>query len=108
MGIVAVLTGYAIYRLLIKLLRVSSRSRFIAGFVAGLLSLGLAGTLAGLEIGFSGEMTGSLVLSLEKSVPTMSVAHFALGIVEGLITGSVVSYLGLRDPSSIYAEAGLR
>jgi len=80
MGVVAVLVGYATYRVLTRLV-----PNFVAGITAGWLSLTLAGTACGIILGVS---WGSAL-----PIYVMSVWHAILGVVEGVITGSVISYL---------------
>jgi len=100
MGIVAVVAGYVLYRSLFKLLgkgMTSSKARFAAGFAAGWISLALAGTVCGIEIGVAGSYFGYGPTALSISLPVMAVSHTLLGLVEGAITGSVLAYLGSRE-----------
>jgi len=99
MGIVAVVASYALYRSLLKLLSkgmASSKARFAAGFVAGWISLALAGTVCGIEIGVSGSYFGYGSAALSISLSVMAISHTFLGLVEGAITGSVLAYLGSK------------
>ncbi len=107
MGIVATFIGYFIYKAVMLLLggRVETKiSRFIAGLLAGWISLGLAGTVCGVEVGFSGMILRRIGYSLEISVPVMAIWHFILGSVEGIITGSVISYIKSKNLLPIAAE----
>ncbi|ADM28238.1 cobalamin (vitamin B12) biosynthesis CbiM protein [Ignisphaera aggregans DSM 17230] len=108
MGIVATFTGYLIYKAIVYSMdRMGigiGESRFLAGLLSGWISLGLAGTVCGIEIGISGEILNRLGYSLAISVPTMAIWHFILGIVEGFITGSIVSYIRSRNIIPIAAE----
>ncbi len=110
MGVVATFSSYLIYRVFKHLLSKAGVkvgvARFVSGFIAGWVSLGLAGTVCGVEIGVSGEVLGHAGYSLAISVPVMTVSHFILGIVEGLITGSIISYLGFKKVLQITAEVG--
>ncbi|MEM2005596.1 MAG: energy-coupling factor ABC transporter permease [Zestosphaera sp.] len=89
MGVIAVLAGYVAFKAVMKL----GRRAWLAGFVAGWLSLALAGLACGVELSVS---WGSIL-------PTyiMMFWHAVLGLVEGVITGSVVSYLRLKSPGIV-------
>jgi len=108
MGVVAVFSGYLTYRVFTQVLNKVGigvgTARFVSGFIAGLVSLGLAGTACGIELGVSGEVLSRVGYSLAVSVPVMAGWHFALGVVEGFITGSVISYLGSKNAIRIVAE----
>lgn len=106
MAVISVLVGYAAYKAIVRLLRSvgSGRRRFLAGFVAGWLSLTLAGTMTGLEIGIAASILRRITYGLAVSLPIMSVWHGILGVVEGSITGSIISYIGFKYPRIIEAE----
>ncbi len=107
MGVIATFTGYFIYKAMVYLLdgKVGIKtSRFIAGLLAGWISLGLAGTVCGVEIGFSGMILARIGYSLAISVPVMATWHFILGSVEGVITGSVIAYIKSKNLLPIAAE----
>ncbi|MCS7112191.1 MAG: energy-coupling factor ABC transporter permease [Ignisphaera sp.] len=106
MAIVAVLAGYITYRTIVRTLhRISSiRKRFIAGFMAGWISLILAGTMTGLEIGIASIVLRRITYGLAVSLPIMSIWHGILGVIEGSITGSILSYIGFKHPRVIEAE----
>ncbi len=98
MGIVGVLSGYYISRAVVKLMGgLSKRSIFIGGLLGGWLSIFLAGVVCGIEIGFS----PSFPYGVAVTVPIMGSWHFALGVIEGIITGSILSYIYSRDPNLI-------
>lgn len=93
MAIVAVLTGYAVFRLSLRL--ASGRgSRLVGAFVGGWLSIVLAGLACGLEIGLS----PAFGFPVDVTVPIMVGWHAALGVVEGVITALVVDYVYARLP----------
>ncbi|MEM1983352.1 MAG: energy-coupling factor ABC transporter permease [Sulfolobales archaeon] len=83
MGIIAVISGYIAYRIL-----KAFSPQFIAGSIAGWLSL----TLAGLACGVI------LWASWGNPLPiyVMGTWHSILGIIEGVITGSIISYLSIK------------
>ncbi len=88
MGIVAVWVGYGIYKLVRRLLP-DQRGIILGAFLGGWLSIAIAGAVAGVEIGLS----PSFPYGVEITVPVMFTWHFLLGIIEGIITASVVYYL---------------
>lgn len=87
MAIVDVFVGYLIYRAVIK---ASGGRKFLAGFLAGWLAIALAAVACGVEIGLSPQFG----YPLSVTVPVMGAWHLALGVVEGIVTGFVASYLG--------------
>ena len=89
MGIVDVLVGYAIYRIVSRALGGTRKARVIGAFLGGWLGLAAAGTVAGIEIGLS----PSFPYAVRITVPAMAFWHTLLGIVEGVITAFVVDYL---------------
>ncbi len=93
MGIVDVFVGYYIYKAL------ENRNKFLAGFLAGWLGITLAAIFAGIEIGLS----SSFHYSIAVTVPVMGMWHALLGIVEGVITGSIISYITTTRPEILKA-----
>ncbi len=88
MGIVDVFVGYYTYRLLERY------NRGVAAFVAGWLGITLAALFAGFEIGIS----TSFGYGLKVTLPVMGFWHAALGIIEGIITAAIVSYISTERP----------
>ena len=93
MGIVDVFVGYYIYKAL------ENRNRFLAGFLAGWLGITLAAIFAGVETGLSSNFRYSIAVT----VPVMGMWHALLGIVEGVITGSIVNYIATTRPDILKA-----
>ncbi|MEZ0345836.1 MAG: energy-coupling factor ABC transporter permease [Infirmifilum sp.] len=91
MGVVAVFTGYFIYKLF------PERHKVLGSFVAGWLSITLAGIVCGLELGLS----SSFIYGLSVTVPVMGGWHALLGVVEGLITAGVYAYLKAKHPGLV-------
>ncbi|MGC9146694.1 MAG: energy-coupling factor ABC transporter permease [Infirmifilum sp.] len=91
MGVVAVFTGYFVYRL------APEKYKVIASFLAGWLSITLAGIVCGVELGLS----SSFLYGLGITVPVMGGWHAVLGVVEGAITAGVYAYLKARYPTLI-------
>jgi len=88
MAIIDVLVGYAVYRAL------SPKRKEVGAFLGGWLGITLAGVACGVEIGVSSQVPYGLAIT----VPVMGGWHAVLGVVEGLITAAVVSYLSRRAP----------
>ena len=89
MGIVDVVVGYAIYKLVTRAMGNTRRARIIGAFLGGWLGLAVAGTMAGIEIGLS----PSFPYGVRITVPAMALWHTLLGVIEGIITAFVVDYL---------------
>ncbi len=83
MAIVAVIVSFLVFKV------VSKMNLGLASFLAGWLGITLGATFAGIEIGLS----SAFAYELTVTVPTMFLWHAALGVVEGLITMGVVSYV---------------
>ncbi len=90
MGIVGVLVGYTVFKIIQRI----SRKVWLSSFLAGWLSMTLAGLACGIELGISWNSTLPLYV--------MTSWHAVLGLVEGLITGGVVSYLTLKSPKTVW------
>lgn len=88
MAVVAVFSGYMLYRALNK------RSAWIAGFTSGWLSVSLAGTLCGIELWLSNPISITPLI-------VMALWHTALGGIEGAITASAVVYVKKKAPQVI-------
>ncbi|PLJ78010.1 energy-coupling factor ABC transporter permease [Infirmifilum sp. SLHALR2] len=91
MAVVAVFTGYVVYKAF------PERYRVLASFLAGWLSITLAGIVCGIELGTS----ASFLYGLSVTVPVMGGWHALLGVVEGLITAGVYSYLRSSHPELV-------
>jgi len=100
MAIVDVLVGYAVYKAVTKVMGLSGRSRFIGGFLGGWLGITLAGIVCGIEIGLSPQFPYGIAIT----VPIMGSWHALLGVIEGLITGLVVSYVASKNPEIIFSD----
>lgn len=98
MAIIAVLSGYATFKLVLKLMGDKRSSRMIGAFVGSWLSIVLAGLACGLEIGLS----PAFGFYIDVTVPIMVGWHAILGVVEGVITALVVDYVYARLPLAIY------
>ncbi|MEM1537752.1 MAG: energy-coupling factor ABC transporter permease [Candidatus Nezhaarchaeales archaeon] len=100
MAIVNVLAGYLIYRSLIKKLGAKEPVRAIAAFLGSWIGIFLAGVACGLEIGFSPSFPYGVTITL----PVMAMWHLALGVIEGLITASVIAYVARKAPNLVLSE----
>ncbi len=98
MGIIDVLVGYGVYKLVTRIMGNTRRARLIGAFLGGWLGITLAGTMAGIEIGLS----PSFPYGIKITVPVMAGWHALLGIIEGIITALVVDQLYQRRSSLVY------
>ncbi len=87
MAVVDVFLGYLIYKVA---MRMSGGRKFLSGFLAGWLAIAAAAVACGVEIGLSPQFG----YPLSVTVPVMGAWHLALGLVEGLATGFIVSRVG--------------
>ena len=88
MGIVDVFVGYYVYNLL------KNKNLYLASFLAGWLGITLAAIFAGIELGLS----SSFHYNIATTVGAMGFWHALLGIVEGIITASIVGYIASVRP----------
>ena len=88
MAIIDVLVGYALYKAF------PGKYKPVGAFLGGWLGITLAGVACGIEIGVSSQLPYGLAVT----VPVMGVWHAILGVVEGVITAAVVTYLARRAP----------
>jgi cobalt/nickel transport system permease protein len=91
MGAVTVFTGYLCHRLLGA---PESRGKLltVAGFAAGWTSVVLSASACALELGLSG------TVPLKVGLPTMAGYYAVIGLVEGILTAGVLSYLARVRP----------
>ncbi|RLG55788.1 MAG: metal transporter [Thermoproteota archaeon] len=94
MGLVDVFAGYWIYKLVSKAVG-GRRGMELGALLGGWIGITLAAAACGIEIGLSPKF--GYPLSLTLSVMTMW--HFALGIVEGVVTMLVFRYLLDKAPA---------
>jgi cobalt/nickel transport system permease protein len=95
MAVVNVFVGYYIYRALEK------ANKSVAAFAAGWLGITTAAIFTGIEVGFS----SSFKYSLLTAVTVMGMWHGVLGIIEGVITAGVVTYIASMRPDIIESKA---
>jgi cobalt/nickel transport system permease protein len=79
-------SGYAIYKLLYRAAK-SGKRLVLAGFFAGWISLMLSAAFCALELGLSG------AIPLKIGLTTMLSYHAVVGVVEGMLTAGVLSFL---------------
>mgnify|MGYP000019106753 CR=1 FL=1 len=90
MAVVDVFAGYAIYKVSLKYL--GENRKFLAAFLGGWIGITLAAITCGLELGLS----PSFGYPLSITVLVMGIWHLTLGVIEGIATGLLVSYLSAR------------
>jgi cobalt/nickel transport system permease protein len=87
MGIIGGLASYLLYRLGVKVIGDSLRSKMISGFIASWAAVVLAATAASLELAISGASPLGVVL------PAMLGVHVVIGLGEGAITVSALALI---------------
>lgn len=97
MSIVGTMIGYLVYRFIAKIIG-GNKGILIGAFVAGWLSVVLASSVCSIELAISGTIPFGIVF------PAMVGIHALIGIVEGLITFLVVSFVVRVRPDLIYGK----
>ena len=92
MAIVDVFVAYYIYKFL------SKKNTKIAAFVAGWIGI----TLGAINTGIATGLSSTFQYSISTTVPVMGIWHGALGIIEGLITVAVISYIEKNRGDILY------
>lgn len=87
MAVVGVFVSYAVYTLLSRLFKDSSRGIFVGGFLAAWSSIFIASLACALELAASGTSPANI------AVPAMALVHALIGIGEGLITLGALAFL---------------
>lgn len=98
MAIIDVLVGYILYTVIVRALGRKPKIVFIGGFLGGWIGITLAGIACGIEIGLSPLFPYGVAIT----VPIMGLWHFVLGVIEGIITGSVVAYIAFKYPDLLW------
>jgi cobalt/nickel transport system permease protein len=91
MAVVQVFAGYGFYIVLQRITKSAKMSVFLAAFLATVISAGVAA----LELAISGTIALDLVL------PAMIGWHLLVGLIEGVITVLIVSYLERVIPNRL-------
>lgn len=112
MAVVMPLSGYLIYRLLLRAFGERPWSRPVSSAIAGYIGLNLAAFLAALEFGiqplFFKDASGQPLYcpyGLDVAIPAMMVPHLLVaGFVEAAFTGLVVAYLQRAHREVLEAE----
>ncbi|HET8778125.1 MAG TPA: energy-coupling factor ABC transporter permease [Candidatus Limnocylindria bacterium] len=89
MGVIGTLGGYALYRLLARVLGGEARGRLPAAGIAAWVSVVAGASSMALQLGASG------VTPLQIAVPAMVGVHLVIGIGEALITIAALSFIGV-------------
>ncbi len=88
MAIIDVWVGYLVYKAVRKAVP-DEKGIILGAFLGGWLGIAIAGAAAGVEIGLSPAFPYGIKITL----PVMFTWHLLLGIIEGIITASIVYYL---------------
>jgi len=95
LGIIGPWAGYA-GNLLIRRLFAGARGQIAGATLGGWLGVALAAVVCAVQLACSGTFPMAAVL------PAMAIVHSAIGLVEGLLTGLVVSFLLRAAPELLY------
>jgi cobalt/nickel transport system permease protein len=114
MGVVQALSAYSIYRFISLGSAGNSRRRWLAGGVAGYVSLNLAALSTAFMLGIqpliASDPAGRPLYApypLSVAVPVMAFEHLVIfGFVEGIITALLVRYLLENYPETLSMTAG--
>jgi cobalt/nickel transport system permease protein len=87
MGIIASFSGYYLYSLVTSVLGRNRRGQMIGGFVGAWGSVFLASIFCALELAVSGTSP------IQVALPALAGLHALIGIGEGLITATVLSFM---------------
>jgi cobalt/nickel transport system permease protein len=102
MGAVTCFSGYAIFRLLDGTAGGRNRRLLVAGFLAAWSSLLISSACCALEMGLSG------AIPLRVALTTMLGYHAVVGIVEGMLTAGVLSFLYKVRPDLMKIDGASR
>lgn len=87
MGIVDCIIGYYVYRGISQVIG-DDKGRVVGAFIGAWFGITLAAFFCGLQIGVSSRFPYGWALS----IPIMTIYHGVIGVMEGLITSSVIAY----------------
>ncbi len=96
MAVIDVLVGYAAFKA-IRARIGDIKGLFLGGLLGGWAGIVAAGVACGIEIGLSPQWPFGVAVT----VPIMGGWHALLGIIEGVITGTILAYLGTKAPEVI-------
>jgi cobalt/nickel transport system permease protein len=94
MAIVDVFVAYYIFKVLHK------KNSRIAAFLAGWIGI----TLGAINTGIATGLSSTFQYSITTTVPIMGIWHGALGIIEGLITVAIISYIEKNRGDILYTQ----
>ncbi|OIO15206.1 cobalamin biosynthesis protein CbiM [Candidatus Gottesmanbacteria bacterium CG11_big_fil_rev_8_21_14_0_20_37_11] len=111
MGIVMSLTGYFLYRLLVRS-KDSARKKIVIASISGYISVNIAALLTAVELGiqpmlYKNSLGQALYFpyNLYVSVPVMMIGHLTIaGLAEGIVTGLVFAWILRVQPDLIFSE----
>jgi cobalt/nickel transport system permease protein len=97
MGLIGGVVCYYIYTAVVKLMPKNKGSLFVITFIVAWFAVVLASAVCSLELAISGTIPFNLVF------PSMVGFHAIIGVGEGLITASVLTYVLAARPDLVYA-----
>jgi len=89
MGVIGCFSSYYVYRLSTALLGSNNKGRLVGGFTGAWIAIFLASIACAIELAVSGSSPWIVVL------PAMAGVHALIGLVEGLITVTVLSAIAV-------------
>lgn len=108
MGAVMAFSGYFTFKLLKRFIK-GSKGELIAAFIAGYIALNLAALFTGIELGIQPSLFHNAAgealycpYPLSISIPTMVSTHLIIGLVEGVVTVAVYSFIKRTSPGTLY------
>ncbi len=115
MAIVGSLVAYGAYRLIAAGAGIASKRRIVAAAIAGYLAVNAAALVAAIEFGIQPllfhDAAGTPLYApyaFRVALPAMMIGHLTFaGLAEGLISGGLIAYLQVADPSLLQGTSGI-
>jgi cobalt/nickel transport system permease protein len=92
MGVFTAFTGFAVYKLVRKMLGTHPAALMVAGFMGAWLSVEVG------SIATAFELAASSTVPLSLALPAMAAVHALIGLGEGIITSGALSLLQVSRP----------
>jgi len=99
MGAFTVLTGYATYSLLLRVMGTSRKLGSFAGFAAAWISVETAAVATALELAASG------IFPLHLALPALTVVYALVGLAEGVVTVAALEFIRNSYPELVQGDS---